>query len=430
MKRTVTTTCLVGLGLTLASPVYAQDAVLEGPGYEIGEGTVIHPSVALETGYVSNVFYEDTDPVSSAILRLVGSFTIASQGARPPGEVEPTIVSETDAPEEELPPPAKLDFRLGAQLILLGYLSDNEQAQDQSDVAGAAEAHITAFPQGDVAFSVDDLFIRDARPKNFESTGNLNRDYNHFQGGVTLQPQGRSVSLGARYENVLDRFESDKSAFANRMNHIVGLRGEWRWLPYTKLYADASLGFFDAIEDRMGFKSASTPLRVQLGLATALTEMTSIRGHIGYANAFYEERQNFQNVIGGAEFGYRYTEYGRFRLTFDYDFHDSLQANFFRDYAFLAIVDHQFGLLVAGADAGVRLRSYRGIPMEIGPADRDDVVLSAGLRLHYLVRDWLALTGRVEMTADETDYVYDAGGVMDTPEYERFEAYVGVSAAF
>jgi hypothetical protein len=417
------------LALT-AGPAVAQEALIEGPGVELGEGTVFHPSVSAETGYVSNVFYEDEDPVGSGMLRVIAAFSIASQTHKPPGEVEPAIESE-DEPVEEPPPPAMVDFRLGAQAILNAYISDNEKIQDQTDVGVGLDGAVTFNPQGNVAVWLDDKFLRDTRPVNFESTRNLNRDYNQFNAGVTLQPQGRTITVGARYQNVIDRFESDDSAFANRLQHLIGLRGDWRWLPYTKFYLDASLGFFDSLGDEgSDFKSASTPLRVMAGVGTALTEITTIRAYIGYGNGFYDEGQNFQNVIGGAEFGYRYTQYGRFRLIADYNFHDSLQANYYRDYLLMGVLDHQFGLLVTSAEVGVRARAYRGVPEEIGPSERDDVIFNGGVKFAYLIRDWFAITLRGDAMVDSTDYTYSAGGVMDSPEFTRLEAFIGAAAAF
>lgn len=436
MTRTIKAGLLGLAFLSVAvSPAHAQEAVVEGPGVALGEGAVFHPSVSVESGVISNVFYEDgdrpgTDPVVSAVARLIAGFSVASQSHKPAGEIEPAI--ETEDEIEEPPPPAMIDFRFGGLFILNGYLSDKETVRDQTDVGVGLNGDVVFLPEGNVSFRLADEFIRDARPTNFESTNNLNRDYNHFTGGVTLQPQGRTISVGARYENTIDRFESDDAAFANRLQHIVALRGEWRLFPYTKFFADASYGFFDTLgSDGMDYKSASNPLRLQLGVGTALTEVTTLRGYIGYGNGFYDEGPNFSNAIGGAEFGYRYAEYGRLRLTADYNFQDSLQANFFRDYALMARIDHQFGLFVLGAHAGVRFRTYRGVPSELGGAeDRDDVLLNAALTGAYLLRDWLAITARVEALTDTTDYTYMAGGVSDSPEFQRYEAYLGVSAAF
>lgn len=435
MKRIIQS-AILGSFLVLAlnpGTSFAQEALVEGPGVQLGEGSVFHPSVSLETGYVSNVFYQDEDPTASAVARLIAAFSIASQAHTPEGEIEPAVETEGEEVVEP-PPPSKVDFRFGGQLILLGYLTDNEAAREQSDLGVALDGDVVFLPHGDVSFRVTDEFVRDTRPRNFESTGNLNRDFNHFTTGFMVQPQGRTISAGIRYSNIIDRFESDGSAFANRLQHLIGLRGEWRLFPYTKFFVDASYGFFGSLGDEeldgAAFHSASNPLRIQAGVGTALTEVTTLRAYIGYANGFYDSGPNFSNAIGGAEFGYRYTEYGRFRLIADYNFADSLQANFFRDYSFLANLQQQFGLFVADLDAGVRIRAYRGISPAIGEPDRDDVIGFGAFRLAYLLRDWLAITGRLEGTIDSTDYTYMPGPEAKSPEYKRLEAFLGVSAAF
>src|SRR4051812_18800126 len=64
-------------------------SIVEGPGIKVGEGTVLHPIVGLETGYISNAFFEDTSPVGAGILRLVVQLATASLGEdrlKPNGE--------------------------------------------------------------------------------------------------------------------------------------------------------------------------------------------------------------------------------------------------------------------------------------------------------------------------------------------------------
>ena len=58
------------------------------------------------------------------------------------------------------------------------------------------------------------------------------------------------------------------------------------------------------------------------------------------------------------------------------------------------------------------------------------MVVTSAARLAYLLRDWLAITARFEVTLDSTDYTYMSGSVTDSPEYTRYEAFLGVSAAF
>src|SRR5258705_1628314 len=92
---------LAGAALVLvasASPVAAQATVVpdvvEGAGIKIGEGTVIHPVLGVESGVVYNVFYESGSegPVTAGLLRVIGELAVGSLPAErlqtPMGEEE------------------------------------------------------------------------------------------------------------------------------------------------------------------------------------------------------------------------------------------------------------------------------------------------------------------------------------------------------
>src|SRR5512138_262374 len=76
----------LGVLLAMAAPASAQSvagfdpsdavapiSVVEGPGVKVGEGTVLHPVFGVETGFISNVFYEDGSegPSGAGLLRLL-----------------------------------------------------------------------------------------------------------------------------------------------------------------------------------------------------------------------------------------------------------------------------------------------------------------------------------------------------------------------
>ena len=89
---------------------------------------------------------------------------------------------------------------------------------------------------------------------------------------------------------------------------------------------------------------------------------------------------------------------------------------------------HHLGTNYRGDPHGYGWKVY---PAEIGgDTSRDDVIGTGAVRLAYLLRDWLAITTRFEVMVDSTDYTYMAGSMSDSPEFTRYEAYLGVSAAF
>ncbi len=422
-------------GLLLAAtagPALAQDVVVEGPGHEISPGTVIHPAVGVTTGIDSNVFYEDTNPTAAPLIRLFGIFAIASQADKPEGEQNLTVENKPEETPDDSKP--TLVWRLGGRLQLEAYPAGSTAVTSRTNLGGNVMGRVVVKPDGPVSFSVDDRFIRDTRPHNFESRGNLNRDVNHLQVGLDFKPGGGLIDLGLRYENTIDVFEASAETFANRLQHLLGARAAWQILPVTRLTLDGSFGLFGPLgSSNVGgttFKNSSYPLRVQFAIATALSEMTTLKARVGYGNGFYSALESFQNVIGGAEFGYRYSEMGRISFSYEYDFHDSINANYFRDHALVAKLQQQVGLILLSAEASARLRGYRGISPVIGAASRDDVILAAGLTAHYLLRDWFAITGDFQAVSDQTNYMTNFAGFSDDPSYTRIEATAGVTAAF
>ena len=417
-------TVAVAILLALTSTAMAQDAIVEGPGYELSEGTVLHPSVGAETGAVSNVFREQADAVASPLLRLLADLDIASRPPERLGQAE-------DASGSTATPP-NLEFRAGVRFTYTEYLTGNAAARAQRDLGINADLNVVGYPQGTTRFTVQNSFVRDVRPRNFESRGSLDRDINHLTLKLGVHPRGRSISGSLRYENTIDIFESDGSQFANRLQHLAGVRAEWRFLPITLFSLDTSFGFYGGLgADAEAFKVSSTPLRIVLGVATALTERTTIRGTVGFAKGFYSAGADYTTAVGSLAFGYRYSPVGRVVVSYAHELKDSINANFYRDHEFRITVDQQIARVLLQGVVEARLRGYRGVPMSLGGGDiRDDLLFSAGLDGHFVMRDWLAITGHYRTVIDSTEFRYTAIDVVDDPSYVRHEVMAGARAAF
>src|SRR5262249_23302598 len=53
-------------------------SIVSGAGIQVGEGTVLHPQIGIETGVVSNVFYQQDGPVAAGLLRFLAEVSTGS----------------------------------------------------------------------------------------------------------------------------------------------------------------------------------------------------------------------------------------------------------------------------------------------------------------------------------------------------------------
>jgi hypothetical protein len=412
--------------LALGGTARAQDVLVEGPGIKVGESTVLHPRIGLEAGVVSNVFYQDSDEVAAPIARLLAGIDIAPSGEDRLGEID-----ESSA--------RTVDFRAGADVQYTEYLTSDETARDQRNLDAQAKAALTLFPLGNVAFAFTDQFQRIGRPTNFESTRDLDRDVNHFKAEMTIQPRGHNISGGPRYENTIDIFESDQTEFANRIQHVIGAKVNWKFFPYTQAWIDGSIGFYDALgdntlEDGTEWKVKSRPVRVLAGLDTVLTESTTINAYAGWANGFYDRGPDYNSVIGGLDFGWRYVPTGKLVLGYRYDVHDSINANYYGEHQGKLSINQVIGTVLLTGMAGVRYRGYRGVPEPVLPEgemddSRDDLIIEGHFRAAWVLADRFSLYADYGLQVVDTDF--ETNDAMDPdPSYMRHEAVLGLIAAF
>lgn len=417
----------VGVATTsLLGHAHAQEA-LEGKGMEVSPGTVIHPNVGAEFGVIDNVFYEQDSVVTSALMRLTANFALASEKITPD---EPVPGEE---PGNE-PAPQTFQFRASGGLRYEEFFYyGNPSTAAQRNLAFDTQAHLQVYPAGTWSFIGDDRLRRDVRPRNFEDATSTSRIDNLLDLGLRYQPGGHTISGTLRYQNALDVYED--TAVANRMNHTLGLRGDWQWLPYTRFFGDLSLGFFGPIGSAgMDLtKNGSMPIRGLVGIATTLTEPMTLKAHAGWGYAPYDAGEGYNGPLFDLEFGYQYAPAGRVVLEYNYDYEDSINANYFRDHKFQARIDQQLidKLLLSGS-VDLRLRGYRGITGIVGSMSpsRDDVVFAATARAQYVLTERYYLTGTYIGSIDQTDFTYPTVIGPDDPSYTRHELMFGARAAF
>jgi hypothetical protein len=431
--------------VALAAPAHAQSVpqmvmdpgapdqtIVQGAGVKVGEATVLHPSAGAETGFISNVFYEHDNPAAAGVLRILLELQAASLSKqRLAAEAADSSDPNTPAEGDPTRDAGDLEWSAGLRIIGQEYLSGNSAVQSQHDIGWGLNVHGIVFPRQTWQFGFDDDYIRDFRPSNYESPTNINRDINRLALRLIYQPAERALSGAVRYENTIDVFERSTQAFANRIQHTLGVRANWQWLPITRIYADASLGLFSGL-GTSSIKQSSLPLRTVIGLQTALTVDTTLNTRIGYGRGFYSSGPDFNNIIFAAQFGWRYSPLGRATAMYSYDFADSIQANYYRDHAFQLAATQQYDRFTASAILDFRLRGYRGIDtMRFnGAATRDDVLFGATLGGRYNFKDWLAATADYELVVDSTSYTYTTDMLTIDPSYVRHQLMAGARATW
>jgi hypothetical protein len=415
------------------SPAASATAVVEGPGVKIGEGTVLHPIFGAETGVIANVFREQDGGATSGILRLIGEIGIGSLSPQRLEMAQGPLSARNGSEEEQAntsPSKGDVEFRGDLALTYDEYLTTNNNVHKQRDLAISAGLRAMFFPVGTWAVAIDDQFTRETRPTNFESRSGTDRDINSLRLQLLFQPRQRTLAAGLRFENRIDVFEASDQQFANRLQNTIGLRVNWQFLPVTRFFADASLGFFSGL-GADSQKVSSSPLRLIVGAQSAITVNTTVNTRLGFGKGFYASGPDFTNVLFGADIGYRYSPVGRVTFLYDFDFGDSINSNYYRDHAFKSTVEQQLAPFVVHASAELRFRGYRGVLNNlVGPTDRDDLIFALGLGGHYNFRDWFAVTASYNLVTDQTSFVYmTLDGYTDDPSYTRQELMVGVRAA-
>lgn len=404
--------------------VLAPISIVEGAGVKIGEGTVLHPIVGFETGYVSNVFYNasNENPAGAAILRLVAQIGTGSLSAQ---RLAPTSPEDLSEPQNQNP--GSFTYRADLRASYDFYLSGNDAVTSQDGLGLGAVLRGVVLPQRTWSLLYLEDFERLIRPTNFESNQQLNRDVNHVQLGLQFAPRDLSLSGLLHYENIIDLFESDGSRFANRIENSLGVTASWRFRPLTVLFADITESYNTGL-DADSRKVNSYPLIATTGIQTLLTLNTTFVARVGYTNGFYSAGPSYSAVVGGVQLGYRYAETGRVTAMYDYNHQDSINANYYRDHDIRLLLEQQFVPFVLTVQPEVRLRHYDGVQMVegTGPNTRDDVIFTVSVGARYNFRDWFAAVVQYQLSDDQTDYRDPMG---DNPSFVRHELVAGVRAA-
>lgn len=404
-------------------------SVVQGAGVKVGESTTLYPQVGVETGFISNVFYEDHDIIGAGLLRVLGEAGIGSLSAQRFNDNNPP----ESTPASPFPDRGGFVGRADVYAAYDQYLSDNDNVTSQGGFSGGIVLRGVANPGRPMFITFLEHFERVIRATNFESSQDTDRDINTLTIRLNYQPYGRTLGGYLYYSHSLDLFEEEAQRFADRLDHRFGVRVNWQWLPYTRLYFDGSWGVYGGIGSS-STKVSSFPLTLIAGAQTLLSVNTTLSARVGYNQGFYSEGPDFATVTGGVQLGYRYSPLGRIVAMYSYEHQDSINANFYRDHLLLASIEQQLIPVLVFARPELRLRRYDGITENIpgvmpSSNSRNDTIFALTAGVRYNFRDWIAASIEYRLAIDHTDFTYSFNGMVDDPSYTRHEVLLGVRAA-
>ena len=428
LELTLAATVLLVPNLAEAQPLLADRAANEGPGFKTGR-FVLHPGIAAEGGYDSNVFLESSNPEDSFILRLTGYLDFAT--------LSPERQAEGESSKVE---PQKITFRGGIGARYYHYF--NSRVRD--NVGADVHVDFAYNPSRVFSLQVRDTFRRTIRP--FSDPNTLTGEtisYGHNINNAVLDLVGRSKSqvLEGRvgYSNVIEFFDSELFQYGDNMTHRVPAQLSWRFFPSSAIVYDfefANQRYLnpDLIASSPTILSDNNRVRNQVGYNGALTNTLSLTTFIGYAVGFYEVLQDFDDVTARVEA--RWTP--RPTISLDGGYTRDIRPSFIGNFTVInrLHVNTTFtavGALLVGLKAWV---SFDKSGLALAPdgsllgtePERQDIRTRVALWGEYRFKAWLSVFAQIAYLADFTDFQYVGAGALLDPRgsYQKVEAWIGL----
>jgi hypothetical protein len=397
-----------GLGVVLAARMAsAQDVTIgyqglpykssgeSNTGIQLSDGVLMHVGIGAEAGYDTNVFYQDTDTHSSAIIVVA-----------PYAEV--TNASRTGPASNIL----SYDARVGLQYRR--YQSDDPTITPFRNAwmpnAGLA---LNTAGGGQFGFGVADVFSRIEDAPYNPGQLPIMRDNNQASIEGRWSPGGGRLTALLRYTNMVDYFQDHTFNYANSVTNFITFDASWRWLPKTAVFVDARQGYITYLNTDAANgegKFSSFPLYVTAGLRGLLTSITTVALTVGYQNGFYSGGATTNGFWGSTYadlmFTVRLSELSRAVLGYRHDFENSVIANFsLNDTVYASYVQQIAGRLALDLSGRISHVNYQGFEDTPGHiAERTDDVYQVGASLDYFLRNWAYIGVGYSLLGDRSDY--------------------------
>jgi hypothetical protein len=414
----------------------------EGHGIRLGDFE-LHPGIGAEAGYDSNIFLAESGATKDGfLLRITPHLFLSTLGEERKGE-------KTSSP------PA-VTFRAGGSSSFYHYFYSDRL----DNFAVGADMNLTINPDRPVSFQVNDNFTRSIRPFTEASSDGTKYDYARDQNvaGGKLQFASKSglLKAGLGFDWGADLFEDRIFSNMNSFTYSPNASTSWQFLPMTAFLYDVRLDFQDyynfkkappdtnSVSNNTPDENNNTRVASRIGINGEITPAISLTMLIGYAAGFYNEYDDFDDVIGQIEARWRASSSFTLKLGYDRTVVSALEGNFCRrDRGYvdgLLLVGGRFlldlNVWVGGLQFGVPRRSD-GSPYDESrnkPATRQDPRVSVSLSGEYRFVDWFAITASVSYLGDFSDYKSTFEGEDAPPpdpvRFNKFDGWLGVRAFY
>ena len=414
--------------LTEAQALLADRAANEGPGFKTGR-FVLHPGIAVEGGYDSNVFLENSDVEDSFILRLTGYLDFATRSPQRQAEGEGGKVE-----------PQKITFRGGIGASYYHYFT----TRVQDNVSADAHMDFAYNPSRVFSLQVRDNFRRTIRPfSNPNTLTGETTSYGRNINNAALDLVGRSKSnvLEGRigYTNVIEFFDSQLYQYGDNLTHRVPAQLSWRFFPSSAIIYDIEFAHQQYLNPEQVALSPvvlsdNNRMRSQIGYNGALTNTLSLTALIGYAVGFYEVLQDFDDVTARVEA--RWTP--RPTISLDGGYIRNVLPSFIGNFTVMNRLQLNATFTAAGA-LSVGLKAWVSFDksgLALAPdgsllgtePERKDIRTRIALWGEYRFKSWFSVFAEIGYLADFTDFQYVGVAPLLDPSgsYQKVEAWIGL----
>jgi hypothetical protein len=392
-----------GLNISVQSANAGQG---ETPGIRVSDTFLLHTGLAVGAGVDSNVYFQDTNQVSSAVTHIMPQIDLTNGGRGATPDVLLNVVLNGDYRQ---------------------YYSSSVVGSEQSVFGVGAGATLDIGTNSPVTLTLLNTFYRDVQPPYVAGTGEFTRDAE--QAGLRLRwrPGGGRLEEMLQYTLLYDHFEEAALSNADSLAHDIEFRSAFKFLPKTAVYLDFDQRFYRYLNSGVG-KFNSNPFRVEAGLVGLVTPKMTASLRAGYGNGFYDIDPSPSTVVAGAELGWLIGPFARAKVGYEHDFVNSLYGNYYDLDALYAVWTQQVGSHFLGnlmtrwehrnyhcPGNGIGMMAPISCFQDVNGADRVDNWVSLGIDAHYFPTPWFSAGAAYQLLANVSDFQLTTGGAATLP---------------